>query len=644
MSWVKNNDWLKSDEQKIDWKQIKLFLKYYRPYVGWLALILTLGILSALVMVFIPKIFVSMQSAFNAKDSSAFVWALAGYGGLIVFQSLAMFAGRVLRVYLSTDLNRKLIINYYSKLLSVGIEDFLLFQQNTNLFQRVIDATNITGQFSDIWLGGVQQIIITVITAVIIFQVSPLVFLVLLVSTAILSVTVYYTADLVRRRRAAVLAANYPLVGKLLEVLGAISVIKVLSGSLQITNDVKLLIEGRQNAERKEATVDSLSQSLISFLTTISSLTCVSVAFSLVLTGNLSVGEAFALYILSGWYLNSMSDVARSYHSLASISINIRNYHEVLEIPNEKLKQELLTPEIDVERDTVKEIAPVVSTKQVKAAKTQKVYEPVGVSESVGSLPVLKNGNGNITKKDSPVIIFDDVTFAYRGGPPVVQDLSFEIRKNEQTCLIGKSGAGKSTIINLMLGLLTPQKGRIIVDSEDLFDCEDLNAHRKKFGVVSQVDVLFEMSIRENLLFGLNNHSISDDEMLETLEMVNLKEKVDSLEKGLDSIYYESLFSGGQKQRFTIARALIRKPKFVLMDEPTSALDFENEKKILTALSNLTDERTTVTVAHRLSTIKSADKVLVLQKGAISSSGRHEELYETNEYYRSLCNYNSFIV
>jgi ABC-type multidrug transport system fused ATPase/permease subunit len=644
MSWVKNNDWLKSDEQKIDWKQIKLFLKYYRPYLGWLALILALGILSALVMVFIPKIFVSMQSAFNAKDSSAFVWALAGYGGLVVFQSLAMFAGRVLRVYLSTDLNRKLILNYYSKLLSIGIEDFLLFQQKTNLFQRVIDATNITGQFSDLWLGGVQQILITVIAAVIIFQVSPVVFLVLLVSTAILSVTVFYTADLVRRRRAAVLAANYPLVGKLLEVLGAISIIKVLSGSLQITNDVRLLIEGRQNAERKEATVDSLSQSLISFLTTISSLTCVSVAFSLVLTGSLSIAEAFALYILSGWYLNSMSEVARSYHSLASISINIRNYHEVLEIPNEKLKQELLTPEIDVERDTVKEIAPVVAVKQVKAAKTQKVFEPVGVGESVGSLPILKNGSGKISKKDSPVIIFDNVTFAYRGGPPVVENLSFEINKNEQTCLIGKSGAGKSTIINLMLGLLTPQKGKIIVDSEDLFDCEDLNAHRKKFGVVSQVDVLFEMSIRENLLFGLSSHSISDDEMLETLEMVNLKEKVVSLEKGLDSVYYESLFSGGQKQRFTIARALIRKPKFVLMDEPTSALDFENEKKILSALSNLTDERTTITVAHRLSTIKSADKVLVLQKGAISSSGRHEELYETNEYYRSLCNYNSFIV
>ena len=643
MSWVKNNDWLKSDQQNIDWKQIRLFLGYYKPYSGWLAIILAIGIVSALVMVFVPKIFGAMQSAFNARDTSAFIRALAAFGGLIVFQSLAMFSGRVLRVYLSTDLNRRLILNYYSKLLNIGIEDFLLFQQRTNLFQRVIDATNITGQFSDIWLGGIQQAIITVITGIIIFQVSPPVFLVLLISTLVLSVTVFYTADFVRRRRAEVLAANYPLVGKLLEVLGAISIIKVLSGSLQITNDVQGLIEKRQKAERKEAVIDSSSQSLVSLLSTASSLTCISLAFSMVLTDRLSLAEAFALYILIGWYLNSVSEVARSYHSLASVSINIKNYHEVLDIPNEKLKREIpLKIEENAEND--KAVLPPVGVKKVFAAAVEKTFKPVSVSRNVGNSLITLNGeNGKLPETKSPVIIFDDVTFAYRNNEAVLKNLSFEIYKNEQTCLIGKSGAGKSTILRLILGLLSPQKGKIIVDSENLFDCEDLNSYRKKFGVVSQVDVLFEMPIKENLLFGLN-HPISDDDMLNVLEMVDLKEKVLSLDKGLDTTYYESLFSGGQKQRFTIARALIRKPEFVLMDEPTSALDFENEEKILNALSNLTDERTTITVAHRLSTIKSADKVLVLENGAIHSSGRHEELYETNEYYRSLCNYNSFIV
>jgi ATP-binding cassette, subfamily C, bacteriocin exporter len=641
MSWSKNNDWLKSESQKIDWKQIKLFLVYYKSHFSWLILILAMGVLSAGVMAFVPRIFMSMQAAFNTKNTSAFVWALVTYGFLLVFQSFALLGGRILRVYLSTQINKRLIINYYSKLLSIGIEDFLLFQQRTNLFQRVIDATNITGQFSDIWLGGIQQIIITVITGIIIFQVSPTVFFILLGSTAILSVTVFYTADLVRRRRAEVLAANYPLVGKLLEVLGAISIIKVLSGTLQITNDVTNLIERRKESERREATVDSFSQSVITFLTTVSSLTCVSVAFSMVLAGQIAVAEAFALYVLVGWYLGSMSEVARSYHSLASVSINIKNYHEVLDIPNERLGEaDKLTFELEPNAQVNKELAVVSTQKHVSASA---VGSSAFAKTSSVTSAILNNTNGKSVKENHPIITFDNVTFAYRNSEPVLKNLNLQIYKNEQTCLIGKSGGGKSTILRLMLGLLTPQEGKIIVDGEILSNCENLNLFRKKFGVVSQTDVLFEMSIKENLLFGLNK-KVSDDEMLEVLEMVDLKEKISSLDKGLNTTYYESLFSGGQKQRFTIARALIRKPEFVLMDEPTSALDFENESKILSSITNLTSDRTTVTVAHRLSTIRAADRVLVLENGVIDSSGTHDELYETNDYYRSLCNYNSFIV
>lgn len=647
MSWAKNNDWLKSDDQKINWKQIFQFLGYYKPYKKRLALILALGIMSAVMLAFVPRIFISLQLAFNDQNISAFAIALSAYGGLLIFQSLAMSAGRVLRVYLSTELNKQLIINYYSKLLNIGVEDFLLFQKRTNLFQRVIDATNITGQFSDIWLSGIQQIVVTIIAGIIIFNISPLVFVVLLVSTILLTATVFYTSDIVRRRRAEVLAANYPLVGKLLEVLGAVSIIKVLSGSLQITNDVVNLIGGRQRSERKESVADSFSQFLITLLSTISSLTCVSIAFSLVLSGNLMLANAFALYILVGWYLNSVSDVARSYHSLASVSINIQNYHEVLEIPDEKLQQ-AVTPELAEEDNkkaqTVQLSAAAAAAENQLVKVADKAYSsiPVGQSLTVSSSGNT-NGNGKVYEKQKPVIVFDDVTFAYRDGETVLHNLSFEIYKNEQTCLIGKSGAGKSTILRLILGLMSPQKGKIIVDSENLFDCEDLNTYRKKFGVVSQVDVLFEMSIRENLLFGLE-HSIPDDEMMHILGLVNLEKKVQMLDKKLDTTYYESLFSGGEKQRFTIARALIRKPDFVLMDEPTSALDFENEEKVLEAVSSLTDDRTTITIAHRLSTIKSADRILVLENGSIHSSGRHAELYETNDYYRSLCNYNSFIV
>lgn len=645
MSWVKNNDWLKADTQKIDWSQIRLFLTYYKPYIAWLALSLFLGVLSALTMALIPRIFISMQQSFTTGQAAAFSWALVAYGGLIVFQNIALFLGRLLRVNIATELNKHLIINYYKKLLNVGIEDFTLFQQRTNLFQRVIDATGVTSQFSNVLLGGVQQVITVIIIGVIILQLSPAVFGLLAVSTIIIAISVFFTSDTLRRRRAEILAVNYPLVGKLLEVLGAISIIKVLSGSIKVTNDVSRLIENRQVAEKREALVDSYSQSLISLLTTAISLGCIALAFSMVLDGKLIIAEALALYMLVNLYLTPVSEAARSYQTLASVSINIRNYHEVLDMPNESLEIRENEEQSGVKTSRLKSengLTPISDGAVVESAAQLKVNSSaVGTNQN---LSIHNNGsNQQLKKTDRKVITFENVTFAYRGGEPIIENLNLEIYGNEQTCLIGKSGAGKTTLLRLILGLIKPQSGRIIVDNEDLSEVKNLNRFRQKFGVVSQVDILFEMSIRDNLLFGLN-HFVSDDDVLRALEIVGLKDTVLSLEKGLNTNYYENVFSGGQKQRFTIARAIVKDPKFVILDEPTSALDFENEEKIIKALSDLTDGRTTITVAHRMSTIRAAGRVLVLENKAILASGSHEYLYAHNEYYRSLCTYNSFML
>ena len=645
MSWVKNNDWLKADTQKIDWSQIRLFSTYYKPYIAWLALSLSLGILSALAMALIPRIFTSMQQAFNTGQSSAFTWALVAYGGLIVFQNIALFLGRLLRVNISTELNKHLIVNYYKKLLNVGIEDFTLFQQRTNLYQRVIDATGVTSQFSNVLLGGIQQVITVIILGVIIFQVSPAVFGVLAISTVIIAVSVFFTSDTLRRRRAEILAVNYPLVGKLLEVLNAISIIKVLSGSIKITNDVSQLIDKRQIAEKREALVDSFSQSLISFLTTATSLGCIALAFTMVLDAKLTIAEALAVYMLVNLYLTPVSEAARSYQTLASVSVNIRNYHEVLIMPNESLEigeNEDIASSKNSPSKTENSLTAVSDSMIIESAAQLKVNASavaVGQNRSIQ-----KNGSKQHLKKtDGQIITFENVTFAYRGGEPIIENLNLEIYTNEQTCLIGRSGAGKTTLLRLMLGLLKPQSGRITVDNEELSKVKNLNLYRQKFGVVSQVDVLFEMSIRDNLLFGIN-HSVSDDDVLHALDIVGLKDTVLSLQKGLNTNYYESIFSGGQKQRFTIARAIVKNPRFVILDEPTSALDFENEERIIKALSDLTDGRTTITVAHRLSTIRAADRVLILEDKAILASGSHEYLYANNDYYRSLCTYNSFMV
>lgn len=171
----------------------------------------------------------------------------------------------------------------------------------------------------------------------------------------------------------------------------------------------------------------------------------------------------------------------------------------------------------------------------------------------------------------------------------------------------------------------------------------DKNAFRRQFGIVSQQDFFFATSIRENMLFGLDEPR-ADEEIARALSLVNLWDDVERLDKGLDTAYADDLFSGGQKQRFFIARSLLRNPTVVLLDEPTSALDFENEAQVIRALEALAGGRTTITIAHRLSTVRSSDRVLVLNERRIVAAGTHDELYAASDYYRALCQYNSFIV
>jgi ABC-type multidrug transport system fused ATPase/permease subunit len=240
-------------------------------------------------------------------------------------------------------------------------------------------------------------------------------------------------------------------------------------------------------------------------------------------------------------------------------------------------------------------------------------------------------------------LVFRDVDFAYRGGELVFRGLNLEIHPGEKISLIGRSGAGKTTLLRLLMGFLTPQRGTILVDGVDISTIADKNSFRKLFGLVSQQDFFFGTTIQENLLFGLDEQR-SEEEIAEALRLVNLRDCVESLPQKLHTVYSEDMFSGGQKQRFFIVRALLRKPRIVLLDEPTSALDFENEAQMINAIELLAHNRTTITIAHRLSTVRSSDRLLVLNDRRIVASGSHEELYAGNDYYRAFCEYNSFIL
>ena len=232
-------------------------------------------------------------------------------------------------------------------------------------------------------------------------------------------------------------------------------------------------------------------------------------------------------------------------------------------------------------------------------------------------------------------ITFDHVAFQYHDAEsPVLKDVSFHIRPGETVAFVGGSGAGKTTILNLVIGFIKTTEGRILIDGMDL-NTLNLQSYRSHIAVVPQQSILFSGTIRDNITYGMNH--ISDERMDQVVKAANLDELIASLPEGLDTQITEhgNSLSGGQRQRISIARAFVRDPRILILDEATSALDTISEKKIQEAIHNLVQDRTTLIVAHRLSTIRDADRIAVVGNGGIKEFGTYEELMALKgEFYR----------
>ena len=280
---------------------------------------------------------------------------------------------------------------------------------------------------------------------------------------------------------------------------------------------------------------------------------------------------------------------------------------------------------------------PVKSLTKVNVAIEQ------GLSAAKRILPIIDLENKIKDNHDSKSLIFEKgevvfnkVNFSYETNlyNKVLKDISLKFSGGKMTALVGHSGSGKSTMLNMVPRIYSPTDGNITIDNQDISKM-NLASVRKEISIVDQNTTLFDDTVMNNIKYA--KPDATDEEVVEAAELAMCKDFIDNLDQGFQTMIGENgaRLSGGEKQILSIARAFLKKSKIILLDEATSSLDSETEEKIQKALKKLTSNKTTIVIAHRLSTILNSDTIYVVDKGEIVDSGTHETLVENSSTYKN---------
>ncbi|MEL6455856.1 MAG: ABC transporter ATP-binding protein, partial [Cyanobacteria bacterium J06623_5] len=521
----------------------------------------------------------------NVPDGYRLLALASAVVGLIVLKNLATYAGSLT----SNTLNRRLAAKLRLEGLRILLDVDLSYYSKTKVGD-LINHLNIEVSRTTVAIRTLAKIAIATIT--IFVFVCLLVWTsweLTLIATIALGLVALINQSAVRQAKVfgaqlSKLSRSYS--ARIVEILSGIRLVKATANENLEYNTISKLISDREVAEYK-------SQLLFAGIAPINEVCSIIALISVAALGRIVVGdrlETFSSILLT--YLLVLFRMLPSIGQLNSARSQLAN----------------MTPSVAV------------------------VSEFLNRSDK----PFMVSGDQPYTQlKDG--IHFNQLTFCYPGGDrDVLSGVDLYLKKGTTLALVGASGAGKSTLADLLPRFYDPDGGRIEIDSVDL-RALDISSFRQRLGIVSQDTFLFNASVRDNLIYG--RPDATDDEIKDAIHRANAYEFVMNLPNGLETMIGDRgvLLSGGQRQRLAIARALLQDPDILILDEATSALDTISERLVQKAIDELSRDRTTLVIAHRLSTVQNADQIAVLDQGRVVETGTHFELLNKDGYYSKLC-------
>ncbi|SUA61489.1 Lipid A export ATP-binding/permease protein MsbA [Oligella urethralis] len=513
-----------------------------------------------------------------------FVWLIPlAIIGLMFIRGVFNFFGEYLMAWVANKVLFRMRKEMFDSLLHMPDTEFQKGDSGRLLNRFTVDAGNVTQHAAEVVTNLVREVFVVLAMLALLLYLSWELTLIILVIFPFSVLVGGYFAKRLRTINRRTLDMNAVLTSTVKEGIEAQRVIKLFDGFERETTRFERVNQGLRAFAMRAATADAAMSPLTQWVISFSVAAVVSVALHQAERG-LTPGDFIA-------FITALGQIF----------------------------------------DPVRRLTNLASKSQKMMAAAESVFKLIDTPQE------RDEGTQICTVRADSLIEFQDITFQFNEeSAEVLKHLSFRVKAGQTIALVGRSGSGKTTLVNMLPRFVEPSAGQIVIDGTPIHEFT-LASLRHNLSLVSQHVVLFEGSIADNIRYG-SNHAASDEQLRVVLEAANLWDFVQSLPEGLNTQIGESgsWLSGGQRQRLAIARALLKDAPILILDEATSALDNESEKLVQDSLERLMKGRTTFVIAHRLSTVKNADRILVLDGGVIIEDGSHEALLKNSGLYQSL--------